>query len=85
VDISTVKILFNSVISTPEAKFMTVDLKDFYLNMPMEEFKYMRIPVAMIPEDFMEQYKLALIVKDGMVMVEIRKGMYGLLQAGILA
>ena len=51
----------------------------------MEELKYMKIPVAMIPEDIMEQYKLASIVKDGIVMVEIRKGKYGLPQAGILA
>ena len=35
-DITTVKILLNSVVSTPEAKFMTVDIKDFYLESPME-------------------------------------------------
>ena len=32
----TVKILLNSVISTEGAKFMTVDIKDFYLNTPMK-------------------------------------------------
>jgi hypothetical protein len=26
----TVKLLLNSIISTPNAKFMTLDLKDFY-------------------------------------------------------
>ena len=30
----TVKILLNSVISTPGAKFMAIDIKDFYLNTP---------------------------------------------------
>jgi hypothetical protein len=31
----TVKLMLNSIISTPNAKFMTIDLKDFYLNTPM--------------------------------------------------
>ena len=39
----------------------------------------------MILEDIMEQYKLASIVKDGMVIVEIRKRIHGLPQVGILA
>jgi hypothetical protein len=30
----TVKILLNSVVSTDGAKFMTIDIKDFYLNTP---------------------------------------------------
>jgi hypothetical protein len=32
----TVKLLLNSIISTPNAKFMTLDLKDFYLMTPMK-------------------------------------------------
>jgi hypothetical protein len=31
----TVKLLFNSVISTPQAKFTCIDIKDFYLCTPM--------------------------------------------------
>jgi hypothetical protein len=34
-DLSTVKLLLNSVISTPGARFATFDLKDFYLGTPM--------------------------------------------------
>ena len=38
------------------------------------------------PQDVIEQYNLTKLAnKDGMVFVEIRKGMYGLLQAGLLA
>ena len=40
-DLTTAKILFNSVVSTPDAKFMGIDLKNFYLNTPMERYKYM--------------------------------------------
>ena len=35
------KILFNSVISTTDVKFlMTIDIKNYYLNTPMERFEY---------------------------------------------
>ena len=59
VDISTVKIHLNSVISTLDALYTMVDLKDFYLNTPLEEYEYMRIPVDMIPQTIMDQYNLA--------------------------
>jgi hypothetical protein len=39
-DLLTVKLLLNSVISTPNAKFMTLDLKDFYLMTPMKRYEY---------------------------------------------
>ena len=35
-DITTVKILINSVLTTPDTCFMTIDLKDFYLVTLME-------------------------------------------------
>ena len=38
------------------------------------------------PKDVIEQYNLTKLAnKDGMVFVEIRKGMYGLPQAGLIA
>jgi hypothetical protein len=39
----TMKLFINSIISTTGAKFMTMDIKDFYLNTPMEGYKYMRL------------------------------------------
>jgi hypothetical protein len=51
----------------------------------LAEYEYMRIPVKIIPACIMEQYKLAPLVHNGYVLVEIRKGMYGLPQAGKLA
>jgi len=39
----TVKLLLNSIISTPNAKFMTMDIKDFYLNTPLSQYEYMRL------------------------------------------
>ena len=85
-DMLTVKLLLNSVISTKNARFMTIDIKDFYLNTPMTRYEYMRLKLSKLPPDFIEEYKLNnKATKDGYVYLEIRGGMYGLPQAGILA
>jgi hypothetical protein len=42
-DLLTIKLMFNSIISTPNAKFMTIDMKDFYLMTPMDGFEYFRM------------------------------------------
>ncbi len=39
-DLLTVKLLLNSIISMPNAKFMSIDIKDFYLNTPMACYTY---------------------------------------------
>ena len=54
----TVKMLLNSVISTRGAKFMTINMKDFYLNTPMERPEYLRMKIANFPDDAIEHYKL---------------------------
>eukprot|EP00804_Cyclotella_cryptica_P031066 CCRYP_015981-RA/>CCRYP_015981-RA protein AED:0.30 eAED:0.30 QI:0/0/0/1/1/1/3/0/511 len=45
-DMLTTKILLNSVISTKGARFMTIDIKDFYLNTPMVRPEYMRLKLS---------------------------------------
>ena len=57
-DLLTVKLLLNSIISTPNAKFMTLDIKDFYLNTPMARYEYMRLRLADMPKDVIAHYKL---------------------------
>ena len=84
-ELTTIKLLINSTLSTPNAEFMTMDIKDFYLNTPMERYEYMRIPLKTIPDEIVRQYNLLPLVHNGSVLVEIRKGMYGLPQAGYLA
>ena len=46
---TTTKLLLNSTISTPGARFLTADIKDFYYGNPLDEFKYMRMLLADIP------------------------------------
>jgi len=68
------KLIFNSTISTKGAKFITTDIKDYFLNNPMENFKYMKIPLWWFPQDVIDQYGIMSIVEpDGFVYVEIRK------------
>jgi hypothetical protein len=80
------KCLMNSIISTPGARYIMVDIKDFYLCAPMKHPEYMRLKVTDIPEGIMREYKLQeLVTQDGYMYCEITKGMYGLPQAGIIA
>jgi hypothetical protein len=65
-DLTTVKTLFNSVISTPDGRFMTVNLKDFFFGTPLEDrYEYIRIPVHVIPPRIMELYNLHALVING--------------------
>eukprot|EP00956_Cyclotella_meneghiniana_P038365 scaffold152976_cov64-Cyclotella_meneghiniana.AAC.2 len=85
-DLITVKLLLNSVIIMEGARFCSVDIKNFYLCTPLKRFEYVRMHLADFPEDVIEHYGLkAKANKDGMIFVEIRRGMYGLPQAGLLA
>jgi hypothetical protein len=66
--------------------FLGIDLANFYLNTPMADPEYMRLRLDIIPEEIIVKYNLRnLVDEEGWVYIEIRKGMYGLPQAGIIA
>jgi hypothetical protein len=56
----TVKLLLNSIIiiSTPNAKFMTLDLKDFHLMTPMKRYEYFCMKLDLFPQDIIDEYNL---------------------------
>ena len=82
----TVKLLLNSFISTKRSKFMSIDIKNFYLNTTMERYKYIPLKILDLPQDFIDEYKLHnKTAKYGYLYFKILKGVYGLPQAGILA
>ena len=86
VDFNTVKILLDIIVSTPNAKFMTTDVKYFHLNTPMARSKYMGLKLSNLPKSVVRQYNLeAKDTKDSYVYVEIKWGLYGLPQAGLIA
>jgi hypothetical protein len=84
-DLTTAKLLFNSVISTPGARFVTLDLKNFYLKTPLPTARYMRMKLDILPEEIIVKYNLRAIAHNGWVYFRIKRGMYGLPEAGILA
>ena len=84
-DLTTTKVMWNSVISTPGARYICADAKNFYLNTPLDRYEYMKMPIKLIPQEFIDLYDLASKAKNGYVYMEIQRGMYGLPQSGILA
>jgi hypothetical protein len=84
-NITTFKILINSTLSTEHAEMMMMDIKNYYLGTPLPRYEYMRLPLAIIPDEIIKKYNLTAKAVDGWVYLEISKGMYGLKQAGLLA
>ena len=54
--LTTTNCLINSTVSTPSAKFMTLDVINFYYNTPLEWHNYMKMSLDMIPEEIIAQY-----------------------------
>ncbi len=81
-----VKIHLNSVISLPGAKYACFDVKNFYLNTPMDQPEQVHIKIKDVPDEIIEEYNSCEIVDDDCYLyVEVKKRIYGLPQAGLLA
>ena len=39
-------------------KFMSIDIKDFYLCTPMKRYEYFRMNIELFPEDIIQEYNL---------------------------
>jgi hypothetical protein len=83
-DITTAKLHWNSMLSTPNAKFMCLDIKK-YLSAPFDRCKYMQIAFTRFPPWIVEQYDLTNKVDNGHIFVKMQRAVWGLLKAGILA
>ena len=49
------KLLLNSVLSRKGAKFVTFNIKNFYLQTPLDRPEYVCIKLADIPLDFVDE------------------------------
>jgi hypothetical protein len=83
-DITTFKILINSTLSTDNAAMIMMDIKKIILAL-LPRYKYIRMWLSIFPEEIVSKYNLKALAVDGWVYIEIRKGVYGLKQAGLLA
>ena len=81
------KLLINSVISDARkgARFMSLDLKDFFLKSPMKDAEYMRIHKKYLPQDIVKRYNLETKLHHDYFYCKIKRGIYGLKQAAMLA
>ena len=74
--ITPAKCLFNSVVSTPAAKCVLADIKNFYLNNALPDPEYMKFHIANIPQKIIDEYNLMNILDNqGFFYVKIVKGM----------
>jgi hypothetical protein len=68
----TVKLHLNSIISTMNARYCTIDLKDFYLNTPMDRPEFMHMKLSNFPPNFVKFYNLTNLANDdGTIYVKI--------------
>ena len=70
-DLTTSKIIWNSVLSTEGARFMGIYIKNFYLGTPLDRFEYMKMPLNILPEHTIRQYNMREHAKNGFVYFEI--------------
>jgi hypothetical protein len=70
-DMVSSKILWNSVISTKDARFASADIKNMYLETQLDRYEYMKMTIALFPTDIIEHYRLNEKVLGGYVYMEI--------------
>jgi len=75
--LETVNMVFNSVVSTPNAKSMTIDISNMYLNTPLQEYQYMRFDINMIPQEVIDFYGLQIkqLKTDGYTVISAKPSM----------
>ena len=69
----TIKTHWNSVISTPNAKYCTGDISNMYLMSDLINSEYVKFKVDMIPPHIIAHYKLKNLIHDGYIYAKINK------------
>ena len=62
--VTTVKCVFNSVVSTPGVRCLLADIKHFYLNIILSDPEFMQILLKIIPQEIIDTYDLKSMVDD---------------------
>ena len=81
----TIKTHWNSVVSTPNARYCTGDISNMYLCSTLNDAEYFRFPIHLIPPNIIAHYKLQPLIYNGYVYAQIKKAWYGLKQSGKIA
>jgi hypothetical protein len=85
-NLEVVKILIHATCSS-KRKWMTIDIKDFYLGTPLPpgQYEYMRIHKSKISAATVSKHNLGPLLHENYFHFEIRKCLYGLPQSGKLS
>jgi hypothetical protein len=67
-----IKLLIHSVISD-NANWMTIDIKDYYLNTPLLRPEYVRIPLRFIPHATITSHSLTPYITNSPIRFEINE------------
>ena len=68
------------------ARYLSIDIKNLYLGMPMQYYQYIHVLPNMVPQEVWDYPRYDTpIVTDGFIYLEIGCGMYGLKEAGVIA
>ena len=74
-----IKIFFNCIISTPEAKFANTDMSNFYLMTPLKRSEHAKIKIPDITYEIINEYKLQQkATSNGWIYICVVHGMYRL-------
>jgi hypothetical protein len=78
VEMLVAKMLFNSTISTKDARFITMDISNFYLMAPLHLPEFICMKLSDIPDKVINEYKLReKATPDGSIDIKAKRGMYG--------
>ena len=78
----TIKMHWNSILSTPGAKYCTGDISNMYLMLDLPESVYVRFKADQVPPRIIEYYDLQEKIHNGYIYARINKAWYGLKQTG---
>ena len=65
--LTTAKMVINSTISTPQAKYMYGDLGNFYLVIPLDCYEYIRLNIKILPQLIIDAYNLLVPIHNDYV------------------
>jgi hypothetical protein len=83
---ASVKILLNDVVSSPGAKFATIDIVDFYLMTPLDRLEYVKIAASKVPAQTIAEFNLdQYIDSKGFIYFVCTRTVWGLPQAGLIS
>ena len=81
----TIKLHWNSVISTPNARYCTGDISNMYLMSDLIDSEYVKFKVDLIPPRIIQYYNIQHLIHEGYIYARINKAWYGLKNAGRIA